>query len=167
VRRRTAQELEAPALPSTSALMLNDVVQEPLVVSVENLTPAFAPPHPAQVPIVSPVAATPSSMPANGGGGTEEVVRTVLTPLLREFISSVAISGQAGLGLGFGMGFGGIGGFDILGPGSGAAGPNPGMPGDEKWKQQQILELEVYLKRIELVREHVTAALQELRSSEG
>ena len=51
----------------------------------------------------------------------------------------------------------------------GAAGPNPGngMPGDEKWKQQQILELEVYLKRIELVREQVTAALQELRSSEG
>ena len=143
MRRRTAQELEAPALPSTSALMLNDVVQEPLVVSVENLAPAFAPP---QVPIVSPVAATPSSMPANGGGATEEVVRTILSPLLREFISSVTVAGQAGLGLGFGMGFGGIGGFDILGPGFGAAGPNPGngMPGDEKWKQQQILELEVY-----------------------
>ncbi|KAG2596408.1 probable transcription factor At3g04930 [Panicum virgatum] len=169
VRRRTAQELEAPALPSTSALMLNDVVQEPLVVSVENLAPAFAPP---QVPIVSPVAATPapSPMAANGGGATEEVVRSILSPLLREFISSVAVAGQAGLGLGFGMGFGGIGGFDILGPGFGAAGPNPGngmRPGDEKWKQQQILELEIYLKRIELVREQVTAALQELRSSEG
>jgi hypothetical protein len=40
------------------------------------------------------------------------------------------------------------------------------MPSDDKWRQQQILELEVYLKRIELVREQVTAALQDLRSSE-
>ncbi|CAL4977135.1 unnamed protein product [Urochloa decumbens] len=166
VRRRTAQELEAPALPSSSAPMLNDVVQEPLVVSVENLAPAFAPP-PVQVPIVSPVAATPSPMQAAAGGSAEEVLRTILSPLLREFVSSVAVAGQAGLGLGLGMGFGGIGGFDILGLGFGAAGPNPGMPDDEKWRQQQILELEVYLKRIELIREQVTAALQELRSSEG
>ncbi|CAO2174187.1 unnamed protein product [Urochloa humidicola] len=165
VRRRTAQELEAPALPypSSSAPMLNDVVQEPLVVSVENLAPAFAPPPPVQVPIVSPMAATPSPMPANAGGAAEEVIRTILSPLLREFVSSVAVAGQAGLGLGFG----GIGGFDILGLGLGAAGPNPGMLDDEKWRQQQILELEVYLKRIELIREQVTAALQELRSSEG
>ncbi|RCV24154.1 hypothetical protein SETIT_5G062000v2 [Setaria italica] len=167
VRRRTAQELEAPALPATSALVLNDVVQEPLAVPVENLTPAFAPPNPVQAPIVSPMAATPSPMTATAGGAAEEVVRTILSPLLREFISSVAVAGQAGLGLGLGMGFGGIGGFDILGLGFGAAGPNPAMPGDEKWRQQQILELEVYLKRIELVREQVTAALQELRSSEG
>jgi hypothetical protein len=69
--------------------------------------------------------------------------------------------------LGLGTGFGGIGGFDILGLGLGVAVPNPGMPSDDKWRQQQILELEVYLKRIELVREQVTAALQDLRSSEG
>ncbi|CAL4950778.1 unnamed protein product [Urochloa decumbens] len=167
VRRRTAQELEAPALPPSSAPMLNDVVQEPLVVSVENLAPAFAPPPPVQVPIVSPVAATPSPMPAAAGGSAEEVLRTILSPLLREFVSSVAVAGQAGLGLGFGAGFGGIGGFDILGLGLGAGGPNTVMPDDEKWRQQQILELEVYLKRIELIREQVTAALQELRSSEG
>lgn len=167
VRRRTAQELEAPALPATSALVLNHVVQEPLVVSVENLTPAFAPPHPVQAPIVSPMAATPSPMTATAGGAAEEVVRTILSPLLREVISSVAVAGQAGLGLGFGMGFGGIGGLDILGLGFGAAGTNPAIPVDEKWRPQRILELEVYLKRIELVREQVTAALQELRSSEG
>ncbi|CAO2207720.1 unnamed protein product [Urochloa humidicola] len=168
VRRRTAQKLETPALPSSSAPMLNDVVQEPLVVSVENLAPAFAPPPPLQVPIVSPVVATPSPMPATNGGAAEEVFRAILSPLLREFVSSVAVAGQAGLGLGLGMGFGGIGGFDILGLGLGAAGPNTGgMPDDEKWRQQQILELEVYLKRIELIREQVTAALQELRSSEG
>ncbi|CAO2185145.1 unnamed protein product [Urochloa humidicola] len=163
VRRRTAQELEAPTLPSSSVQMLNDVVQEPLIVSVENLAPAFAPPPPVQVPIVSPVAATPSPVPTTAGGAAEEVVRTILSPLLREFISSVAVAGQAGLG----FGFGGTGGFDILGLGLGAAGPNPGMLDDEKWRQQQILELEVYLKRIELIREQVTAALQELRSSEG
>ncbi|KAF8762199.1 hypothetical protein HU200_009749 [Digitaria exilis] len=167
VRRRTAQESEAPALPATSALMY-EAVQEPLVVSVENLAPAFAPPPPVQVPIISPVAATPSPMPATANGAaTEEVVRTIISPLLREFVSSVGVAGQAGPGLGLGMGFGGMGGFDILGLGFGAAGPNPGTPGDEKWRQQQILELEVYLKRIELVREQVTAALQELRSSEG
>nr|CAB3472650.1 unnamed protein product [Digitaria exilis] len=167
VRRRTAQESEAPALPSTSALMY-EAAQEPLVVSVENLAPAFAPPPPVQVPIISPVAATPSPMPATANGAaTEEVVRAIISPLLREFVSSVGVAEQAGLGLGLGMGFSSIGGFDILGLGFGAAGLNPGTPGDEKWRQQQILELEVYLKRIELVREQVTAALQELRSSEG
>ncbi|OEL33938.1 hypothetical protein BAE44_0005045 [Dichanthelium oligosanthes] len=160
VRRRTAQELEAPALPATSALMLNDVVQEPLLVSVDNLAPAFAPPPPVQVPVVSPMPATPSPMPVTASGATEEVVRTILSPLLREFIGSVAVAGQTGLGLG--MELGSIGGFDVFGPG-----PNPGVPGGEKWRQQQILELEVYLKRIELIREQVTATLQELRSSEG
>ncbi|XBH65143.1 hypothetical protein VPH35_118786 [Triticum aestivum] len=34
-----------------------------------------------------------------------------------------------------------------------------------KWRQQQILELEVYLKRLELVREQVMTLLQELGSS--
>jgi len=46
VRRRTAQELEAPALPATSALMLTDAAEDRLVVAVENLAPAIAPPPP-------------------------------------------------------------------------------------------------------------------------
>jgi hypothetical protein len=159
VRRKTAQELEAQALPATtSPLMSNDVVRQPLVVAVENLTPANS-----QLPPM----ATPSPVPVIANGGTEEAVRAILSPLLREFVSSVTVAGQTGLGLGLNMGFGGIGGVDILGLGLGVAGSNPGVPGDEKWRKQQILELEVYLKRIELVREQVTAALEELRSSEG
>ncbi|XP_062190842.1 probable transcription factor At3g04930 [Phragmites australis] len=158
VRRRTVLELEAPTLPATSALMLNDVVQEPLVVAVENLAPAIAPPPPVLAPLPSPVTA---------GGATEEAVRSVLSPLLKELISSVTVAGQTELALGSGIGFGGIGGTDILGLGFGVTGLNPGVPSDEKWRQQQIMELEVYLKRIELVREQVTSALEELRSTEG
>ncbi|KAF3454357.1 hypothetical protein FNV43_RR04804 [Rhamnella rubrinervis] len=37
----------------------------------------------------------------------------------------------------------------------------------EKWKKQQILELEVYSKRLELVQEQVKSALEELRSMGG
>ncbi|KAJ1283085.1 hypothetical protein BS78_03G101500 [Paspalum vaginatum] len=161
VRRRMAQELEASALPATSALMLTDAVQDPLVLSVQNLPAAIAPPPPVQVPIVSPVgAATPSPTPMMSAcGATKEAVGSILSPLLREIISSVSAAGHNGLGFGFG-------GLDFLGLGLGVAGPNHGMQSDEKWKQQQILELEVYLKRIELVREQVTNALQELRSSE-
>jgi hypothetical protein len=35
----------------------------------------------------------------------------------------------------------------------------------EKWRDQRILELEVYLKRIELLQDQVKAALEELKSS--
>lgn len=160
VRRRMVQELEASALPATSALMLTDAVQDPLAVSVQNLAAGIAPPPPLQVPIVSPVDSAPSPMPVNAGGATKEAVRGILSPLLTELISSVAVAGQSGLGLGFG----GIGGLNILG--FGVASPNSVMPSDDKWRKQQILELEVYLKRIELLREQVTAALQDLRSSE-
>lgn len=158
VKRKTVQELEAHAWPTTTPpLMVNDVARQPLVVAVENLTPASA-----QLP---PVVA-PSPAPAIANGAAEEAVRTIMSPLLREVISSVNVAGQTGLGLGLNMGFGGIGGVDILGLGLGVAGSSPGVSGDEKWRQQQILELEVYLKRIELVREQVTAALEGLRSSE-
>ncbi|KAL6890539.1 hypothetical protein ACP4OV_008794 [Aristida adscensionis] len=159
VRRRTAQELEAPALPAAPSLMSNDMAQGSLVVAVENLAPPIAPPSPAiAAPLPAPVA------PSATG---EEAARSILSPLLKELISSITVAGQTGLGLGLGMGLNNIAGADILGIGFGVAGPNPalGVPGDEKWKQQQILELEVYLKRIELIREQVAAVLEELRSS--
>ncbi|RWW18314.1 hypothetical protein GW17_00017704 [Ensete ventricosum] len=34
----------------------------------------------------------------------------------------------------------------------------------ERWKQQQILELEVYLKRLELLHDHIKSKLEELKS---
>ncbi|KAG8045545.1 hypothetical protein GUJ93_ZPchr0008g11525 [Zizania palustris] len=156
VRRRTAQELEAPVLP---ALTLTDGAHQDTLVTVENsvLQIAQLPPVPISEPAPAPVVAN---------GATEEAVRTILSPLLKEFISSVAVPGQNGSGLGLGMGFG-VAGCDIAGLGFGIAGLNPSVPSVDKWRQQQILELEVYLKRIELVRDQVTAALEELRSSQG
>ncbi|CAI0384207.1 unnamed protein product [Linum tenue] len=35
---------------------------------------------------------------------------------------------------------------------------------DEKWRKQQILELEVYSKRLELVQDQIRSQLEELRS---
>uniref|UniRef100_A0A0E0BZZ8 Glabrous enhancer-binding protein-like DBD domain-containing protein n=1 Tax=Oryza meridionalis TaxID=40149 RepID=A0A0E0BZZ8_9ORYZ len=160
VRRRMAQEQEAAALPSAPALTSTDGAhQEPLVAAMENTLPQIA-----QLPPVSET----EPMPVIANGANEEAVRSVLSRLLKEFITSFAVVGQTGPGMGLNMGFGGAGlNADIAGLGFGIAGLNPGLPGADRWRQQQILELEVYLKRIELVREQVTAALDELRSSEG
>uniref|UniRef100_A0A0E0EEY0 Glabrous enhancer-binding protein-like DBD domain-containing protein n=1 Tax=Oryza meridionalis TaxID=40149 RepID=A0A0E0EEY0_9ORYZ len=44
--------------------------------------------------------------------------------------------------------------------------PPHGLPMEgEKWRKQRILELEVYLKRIELLQDQVKATLEELKSS--
>ncbi|EEE54237.1 hypothetical protein OsJ_01110 [Oryza sativa Japonica Group] len=160
VRRRMAQEQEAAALPSAPALTSTDGAhQEPLVAAMENTLPQIA-----QLPPVSET----EPMPVIANGANEEAVRSVLSRLLKEFITSFAVVGQTGPGMGLNMGFGGAGlNADIAGLGFGIAGLNPGVPGADRWRQHQILELEVYLKRIELVREQVTAALDELRSSEG
>lgn len=148
--------MEAPTTPATPALMLTDIAQEPAAVSLQNSVPMIAPPPRVLAHVPAPV---------RPNGPTEEDVRSILSPLLKELISSVAVTGQTGLGLG--IGFGGVGSADILGLGSGLSGHNLGVPSEEKWRQQQILELEVYLKRIELVREQVTTALDELRSSQS
>ncbi|KAG6523684.1 probable transcription factor At5g28040 [Zingiber officinale] len=44
-----------------------------------------------------------------------------------------------------------------------AAAPAPALAGD-RWKHQQILELEVYLKRLDLVHEYIKLKLEELKS---
>ncbi|XBI26673.1 hypothetical protein VPH35_051325 [Triticum aestivum] len=156
-RKRMAQEIEAPTFPATPAPMLTDAAQEQAIAAFESSVPVIA--QPPSVP-----AAPLPPYPLTANGPTEADVRSILSPLLKELISSVAVPGQTGLGLGLGMGFGGA---DILGVGLGVAGLSPRVPGDEKWRQQQILELEVYLKRLELVREQVMTVLQELRSSES
>ncbi|VAH59591.1 hypothetical protein VPH35_043944 [Triticum aestivum] len=154
-RKRAAQEIEAPIFPATPAPMLTDAAHEPAITAFESSVPVIAQPPPVPAAPLPPY-------PVTANGPTEADVRSILSPLLKELISSVAVPGQTGLGLGLGMEFGGA---DILGAGLGVAGLSPRAPGDEKWRQQQILELEVYLKRLELVREQVMTALQELRSS--
>ncbi|KAJ3686999.1 hypothetical protein LUZ61_016163 [Rhynchospora tenuis] len=99
----------------------------------------------------------------------EETVKTCLSPLFKELINTAinsgmgpGASGTSGiLGSGFGLGLGlGLGSCGFLNP----DGSVP-VPKDEKWRKQQIMELEVYLQRIELLQDHVKSTLEELKSS--
>ncbi|XP_010910118.1 probable transcription factor At5g28040 [Elaeis guineensis] len=123
------------------------------------------------VPVENSVPATQvaSSEAAAIPGIIEETVKSCLSPLFKELIYS-ATGGPLGGGAALlGLGLGGVG--AALSPlplslgGSPASVPASGTPVDEKWKQQHILELEVYLKRIELVRDRIKSTLEELKSS--
>lgn len=99
-------------------------------------------------------------------GLIEETVRSCLSPLFKELLSSAALAGGGGPCAA--RGFGGL-----------ALNPIPlsfGVPSmnfgsgelvDERWRKQQILELEVYSKRLELVQDQIKAALEDLRSRGG
>ncbi|KAK7258738.1 hypothetical protein RIF29_24321 [Crotalaria pallida] len=107
-------------------------------------------------------------------GLIEETVRSCLSPVLKELVGGGGGGGGGGVmggGLlgarGFGIGgFGSLNSIPVvplgyLGLGSGGEGV------DEKWRKQQILELEVYAKRLELVQDQIKMALEELRSTGG
>ncbi|KAK7344194.1 hypothetical protein VNO77_13537 [Canavalia gladiata] len=99
-------------------------------------------------------------------GLIEETVRSCLSPLLKELL----VGGGMGLGSPFGLGgrgFGVGGGFTLPMPLSFLNLGIGEMVGDEKWRKQQILELEVYSKRLELVQDEIKIALEELRSAGG
>ncbi|XP_044472824.1 probable transcription factor At3g04930 [Mangifera indica] len=88
----------------------------------------------------------------------EETVRSCLSPLFKELLCNV-MGGMGGRGIGglpmnavMPLGFGGSVGAEVV---------------DEKWRKQQILELEVYSKRLELVQDQIKMALEELRSTGG
>ena len=90
----------------------------------------------------------PSSIPSL----IEETVRSCLSPLFKELLHNAVNGPSCGA-----RGFGGM-----------ALNPMPLSFGgtevtDERWRKQQILELEVYSKRLELVQEQIRSALQELR----
>jgi hypothetical protein len=65
--------------------------------------------------------------------------------------------------------------FGARGGGGGGFAMNPlqlmnlgfGEVVDEKWRKQQILKLEVYSKRLELVQDQIKASIDELRSVGG
>lgn len=106
--------------------------------------------RPQPMPTKLPAAAA-QSCPVSVSSIVEETVKCCLSPLFKELVQH-GIGGASGLNsLPFSLttGLGDL--------------PN-GLDG-EKWKEQQILELEVYLKRVELLEEHIKATLEELRSS--
>ncbi|OWM63002.1 probable transcription factor At3g04930 [Punica granatum] len=98
-------------------------------------------------------------------GIIEETVRSCLSPLFKELLngsmmgSGGAFAGIAGIPAPFNLNSPSLlnfGGLPLRGYGVEA--------GDERWRKQQILELEVYSKRLELVQEQIRAKLDELRS---
>ncbi|KAK8994338.1 hypothetical protein V6N11_045430 [Hibiscus sabdariffa] len=89
----------------------------------------------------------------------EETVKSCLTPLFKELLGSLiggyggrGISGLAMNAMPLNFGGGGVGNGELI---------------DERWRKQQILELEVYSKRLELVQDQIKVALEELRSMGG
>ncbi|GAB4835971.1 hypothetical protein Ancab_000890 [Ancistrocladus abbreviatus] len=96
-------------------------------------------------------------------GLIEETVRSCLSPLLKELINN-AVNGSV---LGGGGGGRGIEGLPLNAIPLYFSGVNLGGGGevvDEKWRRQQILELEVYSKRLDLVQDQIKSTLKELRS---
>lgn len=109
-----------------------------------------------------------------GGGGNncsncnvqgliEETVKSCLSPLFKELLSNSMGGGQS-------RGFGGLS-LNPIPLSFGGPSMNLNFGGgeaaDDQWRKQQILELEVYSKRLELVQNQIKVALDELRSTGG
>ncbi|XP_010674885.2 probable transcription factor At5g28040 isoform X1 [Beta vulgaris subsp. vulgaris] len=100
-------------------------------------------------------------------GLIEEAVRSCLSPLVKDLVSN-AVNGTVMAGSG-GGGIKGVGALALNAvplnfSGPNLVGNNGGDVMDEKWRKQQILELEVYSKRLELVQDQIKLSLEELRS---
>lgn len=88
----------------------------------------------------------------------EETVKSCLSPVLKELMAG-AMGGGAFGGRGFSLNLNPMPFMNLSFGG--------GEMVDEKWRKQQILELEVYSKRLELVQDQIKAAMEELRSHGG
>ncbi|KAJ0253093.1 transcription factor [Hirschfeldia incana] len=107
------------------------------------------------------------------GGLIEETVKGCVSPLIKEMMDGTMGMMMAAVG---GYPGGGAHAMGVLSPmlmpvnlGFGGGGGGKGGVGDERWRRQQILELEVYSRRLELVQEQIRATLHELKTmpSEG
>jgi len=91
--------------------------------------------EPLRLPVMSPQS------------GVSDAEKSCLTPLLKEMMRAVINVGTNPFG-------------------AKLSEPPLGLPMEgEKWRKQRILELEVYLKRIELLQDQAKATLEELKSS--
>ncbi|KAK9732786.1 hypothetical protein RND81_04G022100 [Saponaria officinalis] len=102
----------------------------------------------------------------------EETLKNCLSPVLKDLISNVVngstIADSSGSGGGGGGGGGASPGFKGVGALAMNAVPlNFPEKMDEKWRKQQIMELELYSKRLELVQDQIKLSLDELRSMES
>ncbi|XP_010463980.1 PREDICTED: probable transcription factor At3g04930 [Camelina sativa] len=112
------------------------------------------------------------SMGVNLGGLIEETVKNCVSPVIKELMNGTTSVMMAAMGGGGFPGSGG-GGFGSLSPmftrqmnfgfGVEGGGGNKAVA-DERWRKQQILELEVYSRRLELVQEQIRTTLNELKT---
>ncbi|KAL9248047.1 hypothetical protein vseg_021410 [Gypsophila vaccaria] len=105
----------------------------------------------------------------------EETVRNSLSPVLKDLINSATLGASIPTPGGVeSPGLKGVGALTMnVVPlnyaglkGRGGTSEDAGMM-DEKWRKQQIMELEVYSKRLELVQDQIKLSLEELRSMES
>lgn len=90
----------------------------------------------------------------------EETVRSCLSPLFKELLNNAMTGPRAGGMINSTMM------NSMMGPlGNGGVSLNfAGGDLDDKWRKQQILELEVYSKRLELIQDQIKSQLEELKS---
>ncbi|CAN6199965.1 unnamed protein product [Urochloa humidicola] len=149
-RRRRPTDFAAATVsaPVTSMVQPPQPMQLPVSVPVkmEDSHPAL-PQTPMPVTVTMDGSETLRLPVMSPQSGVSDVEKSCLTPLLKEMISAVINVGTNPFG---------------------AKLPEPplGLPMEgEKWRKQRILELEVYLKRIELLQDQAKATLEELKSS--
>ncbi|KAL1802708.1 hypothetical protein ACET3Z_031355 [Daucus carota] len=116
-------------------------------------------PQPQSV-VVPPQAAVTNSLMGSIPNLIEETVRSCLSPLFKELLSNAMSGPRAG-----GMINSTMTNSMIAPLGIGGAPMNfAGGDMDDKWRKQQILELEVYSKRLELIQDQIKSQLEELKS---
>lgn len=147
-------KIEEKPFGYTSVPTLQNSNQQQSVQNVQNMQ---------NVGVVTPTATqigpvTAAAGSAGSGQATnliEETVRSCLSPIFKELLNTVMSLNGPMMGGSRGFGF-------ALSPMP--LGLNGDLVADEKWRKQQILELEVYSKRLELVQDQIKAQLEELRS---
>ncbi|CAL5084275.1 unnamed protein product [Urochloa decumbens] len=149
-RRRRSTDFAAATgtAPATITVQPPQPVQLPvsMPVKMEDSHPAL-PQTPMPVTVTMDGSETLRLPVMSPQSGVSDAEKSCLTPLLKEMISAVINVGSNH--------------FSTKLPELPLGLPMEG----EKWRKQRILELEVYLKRIELLQDQAKATLEELKSS--
>uniref|UniRef100_A0A0E0KE64 Glabrous enhancer-binding protein-like DBD domain-containing protein n=1 Tax=Oryza punctata TaxID=4537 RepID=A0A0E0KE64_ORYPU len=137
-QRRGRRRRTADAAATTADASEPPQPYPPAPVKAEDALPHFFPQAQGAVTTAHVHGVDPASAAANAEGG-------ILAPLFKEMVRAMLTAGMAP---------------PALEP------PALGIPMEgEKWRQQRILELEVYLRRIDLLQDQVRTALEELKST--